>query len=213
MRLYSYCWSFFECRFYIHSTKTFKTLTPLLWTAVKMWQKAKLVIINSNKCWIMRKLKKNKTITGSAAQHSLISWRHAINIQLFFLLRGNAYTQEQTDTNSQPHLYANCVKESLATLSQTWVKICFLTAVFSQNDVPQGFTWRCGLGFLLAADAAAPSSEPWASNKSLAIKSPTLATTFSFYSEELAHACLFRIIAEIKSHFYVGWFHSPTSGL
>lgn len=77
---------------------------------------------------------------------------------LLLLLSANTYIQEQTDTNSPPHLYANCMEKSLATLSQTWVKICFPTAVFSEKDLPQGLTWRCCLGFLLVTDATAPSS-------------------------------------------------------
>lgn len=106
--------------------------------------------------------------------------KHAITL---FTQRGNTYIQEQTDSNSQPHLYANSVKKSLAMLSQTWVKICFLTAVFSEYDVPQGFTWRCGFAFLFMIDAAAHSSEPCVSNEGtrLTTKSPTLAKIFFIF--------------------------------
>lgn len=51
--------------------------------------------------------------------------------------------QEQTDTNSQTYLYANVLLFQCCSLSQTWVGICFLIAVYFVfgREMPKGLAW------------------------------------------------------------------------
>lgn len=73
------------------------------------------------------------------------------------LKRGKAYVQEQTDTSSQTHLYANSAPKSPAMLTVRlgWRDVFWI----SGYDGPQGFTWSCAFGFMfMVIDAITHSS-------------------------------------------------------